>query len=126
MEKLILKGKVKSGKGDFAQWIQLFHDYYFRKTGLHLFPGTLNIELSQPYSLPPDAIRLEKEEYGGRVSVSMQPCTIRGHKAFILRTDLNASGKGDHPLNIIEVATDIGLRDTYSLQDGDEISVIIE
>ena len=121
----ILSGKIQSGIGDFGIWIGKLKAHYKIKTGLDLYPGTLNIMLDRPYHLPKDAIRLEKEEFGGTVSVSMQPCMIFNRKAFILRTDKNASGKGVHSTNIIEIATDIKLRDEYNLKDGDEVQVFI-
>ena len=87
------------------------------------YPGTLNLELSSEYSLPADIIRLEAHEYGGRVSVSIVPCRIFNRQAFLLRTDQNERGKGHHPRNIIEIATDIRLRDNYQLKDGDWVDI---
>jgi riboflavin kinase len=118
-------GKVVSGMGNFSFWIEKLHDYYFRKTGVHFYPGTLNVELEQPYSLPKDVIRLEGHEYGGTVSVSMVPCTIEGRKAFLLRTDLNEQGRGHHPKTIIEIATEVRLRDALGLKDGDVVVIEI-
>src|SRR5580658_2823595 len=118
-------GKVVSGMGNFSFWIEKLHDYYFRKTGMHFYPGTLNVELEQPYSLPKDVIRLEGHEYGGTVSVSMVPCIIEGRKAFLLRTDLNEQGRGHHPKTIIEIATEVRLRDALGLKDGDVVVIEI-
>ncbi|MGE7823711.1 DUF120 domain-containing protein [Paenibacillus sp. NPDC093718] len=118
-----LNGKVVSGQGNFSYWIETLSDYYESKTGMRFFPGTLNIQLDEPYDLPTDVIRLEKEEYGGTVSVSIQECSIFGRKAFILRTDGNASDIGDHPRTIVEVATDVKLRERYGLKDGDLVEV---
>ncbi len=123
---VILTGKLISGIGDFSFWIDKLQDYYFKKTGMKLYPGTLNVQLEKPYSLPKKVIRLEKEEYGGTVSVNMVPCRILGIKAFILRTDKNEAGLGRHPKNIIEVASDIKLRDKYDLKDGDLVEVEVE
>lgn len=81
----ILKGKVFSGLGNFSYWIDKLQEYYLRKTGMKFFPGTLNIQLDQPYHLPKNVMRLEKEEYGGTVSVSIVPCQIFGRDAFILK-----------------------------------------
>jgi len=119
----ILKGVVVSGMGNFSFWIEKLESFYTQKTGLRLFPGTLNLRLAEPYSLPRNVIRLEKEEYGGTVSVSMVPCRIFDRKAFLLRTDANEAGTGHHPRNIIEIATDVKLRDGYGLRDGDEVEV---
>ena len=119
----ILKGVVVSGMGNFSFWLEKLESFYTQKTGMCLFPGTLNLRLDQPYSLPAEVIRLEKEEYGGTVSVSMVRCRIFDRPAFLLRTDANEAGRGHHAKNIIEIATDIKLRDQYGLQDGDEVEV---
>jgi riboflavin kinase len=117
------RGKVVSGRANFGLWIEHLSSLYEEKTGMRLYAGTLNIELSSPYSLPPDVIRLEANEYGGSVSVSIVPCQIFGRQAFLLRTDQNERGTGHHPRNIIEIATDIRLRDAYQLRDGDSVEV---
>jgi hypothetical protein len=49
----VLRGMVFSGCGDYAQWIAKYQEYYRAKTGLTLFPGTLNLRLPGPYELPP-------------------------------------------------------------------------
>ena len=119
----ILRGKVVSGLGNFSYWIDKLQIHYQRKTGLRLFPGTLNVQLDQPYVLPTKRIRLEAHEYGGTVSVNLVPCRIFGRKAFILRTDANEQGRGAHRLSLIEIATDIKLREAYDLRDGDLVEI---
>lgn len=123
---MVLQGKVKSGMNNLSYWMEKMHDLYVAKTGMQVYPGSLNIELDKPFILPANGIRLEKEEYGGTVSLSMYPCEIFGRNAFILRTDKNASGNGDHPLTIIEIITDIRLRDEYHLSDGDIVEICVE
>ena len=118
-----LRGKVITGLGNFGQWIEKLGDLYQLKTGMRLYPGTLNLELPEAYVLPPDVIRLEAHEYGGRVSVSIVRCRIFDRPAFLLRTDANEAGTGHHPRNIIEIATDVRLRDVYALNDGDWVEV---
>ncbi len=90
------------------------------------YPGTLNVRLTEPYSLPERVIRLEASEYGGTVSVNMVPCTIRGKKAFLLRTDANEEGRGHHPKTIVEIACDVRLRDFFELHDGDVVEIEID
>jgi riboflavin kinase, archaea type len=118
-------GKVVSGMQSFSYWMEKLQEHYLRKTGMHLYPGTLNVELDQPYSLPAKVIRLEGHEYGGTVSVSMVPCTIEGRRAFVLRTDANEQGRGHHPKTILEIATDVKLRDALRLNDGDRVEIEI-
>ena len=43
--------------------------------------------------------------------------------ALLLRTDQNEIGTGHHPRNIIEIATDVRLRDHYQLNDGDLVEI---
>ncbi len=118
-----LRGKVVSGVASFGEWIERLNGFYEQKTGMRLYPGTLNVELTSEYSLPADVIRLEAAEYGGRVSVSIVPCRIFDRPAFLLRTDQNEQGTGHHARNIIEIATDVRLRDSYQLKDGDWVEV---
>lgn len=118
-----LIGKVASGMGNFGYWIEKLAEHYERKTGAKLFPGTLNVQLEAPYSLPREVVRLEAEEYGGTVSVNIVPCSIFGKKGFILRTDANEDGRGHHPKTILEVASDVRLRDYFQLSDGDIVEI---
>lgn len=119
----VLRGRVTSGVGDFSYWIEKLHEHYLRKTGMRLFPGTLNVELDHPYSVPERVIRLEKEEYGGTVSVSIVPCRIFGREAFILRPDRIEMSQSSRPKTIVEIACDVRLRDLYELEDGDTVEV---
>ena len=118
-----IRGKVVSGRGDFGLWIERLSHFYEQKTGMRLYPGTLNVELAFQYLLPLNVMRLEAHEYGGRVSVSIVPCRIFDRRAFLLRTDENETGTGHQPRKIIEIATDIRLRHAYNLEDGDSVEV---
>jgi riboflavin kinase len=69
---------------------------------------------------------LEKEEYGGTVNVNLVPCRIFGRTAFLLRTDGSDAGLGRHAKTIVEIATDVKLRDAYGLNDGDTVEVEVE
>lgn len=120
---VVLTGRVVSGVGSFSYWIEMLREHYERKTGLKLFPGTLNVELDEEYSVPAGAMRLEGEEYGGNVSVNIVPCRIFGEPAVILRTDSSESGEGTHPKTIVEVACEVKLREKYRLRDGDLVRV---
>ena len=45
---MLLRGRVVSGLGNFSYWIEKLEDHYFRKTGMHFYPGTLNLLLDGP------------------------------------------------------------------------------
>ena len=116
---IVLTGRVVTGVGNFSYWIERLQEHYRRKTGASLFPGTLNVQLDEEYSVPSGALRLEGEEYGGAVSVNIVPCRILGRRAFILRTD---AAERDSK-NVVEVACGVKLRDKYNLRDGDVVRV---
>ena len=121
-----LRGKLKTGKNDFSFWMEKLASYYTKKTGMNFFPGTLNIHLiDYLYYFPQDCIRLEKEEYNGTVSVSMTPCRILNKEAYILRTDSDTGKHGYPPEQILEIATDVKLRDEFDLKDGNIVDVEI-
>jgi riboflavin kinase len=122
----VLRGKVESGVGDFGQWVEKLRAHYEQKTGMKLYPGTLNIRLANPYTIAAGYIRVEAHEYGSTVSVSIVPCRVLGRRGFILRTDANNVGTGRHPRTVVEIASDVKLRDEYNLADGDEISIEVE
>lgn len=114
-----------SGLGNFSYWIEKLREHYFHKTGVILFPGTLNVQLDKPYTLPKHVIRLEAAEYGGRVSVSLVPCSILRKSAFIVPTDASEQGRGHHPRTIVEIAADVRLRDVLHLEDGDVVEIVV-
>lgn len=120
-----IRGRVVSGVGNFSIWIERLRDHYQSKTGMVLFPGTLNLQLEQPWFAPTGCLRLEGAEYRGTVTVNIVPCSVLGRRAFILRTTANDEGHGHHSQNIIEIATDIKLRDAHQLRDGDWVEVEI-
>src|SRR5881398_533537 len=121
---LILRGEIRKGVGNFSYWLHKLEPHYTHKTGMRLFPGTLNVHLtSGSYPTPANTLRLEKEEYGGRVSVSIVPCrsSVEKHSSFGL-TPTPASME-IRLKKILEIATDVNLRDTSKLKDGDIVEI---
>ena len=119
-------GRLETGVGDFGKWIRKLADHYHRKTGLLLYPGTLNVRLAAPFDLPVRRERLEAHEYGGTVSVNIVPCRIFDRPAVILRTDKNEADTGQHERSVVEIATDFCLRETHELSDGDTVCFELE
>ena len=116
---MILKGKVKQGLRNASFWVKKIEDIFYKKTGMKLFYGTLNIELEEPYELENYWI-IKKEEYGGTQDVYVQECKILDKQAYIVRSEKTA-----HTSNVIEIVSDIKLRENFSLNDNDNINVEI-
>jgi riboflavin kinase len=54
---LTLRGEIRTGVGNFSYWLHKLEPYYTRKTGMRLFPGTLNVHLtSETYPTPANAL----------------------------------------------------------------------
>lgn len=119
----VLTGRVASGIGDLAHWMSDYADVFEARTGLRLHPGSLNVVLDEPWIAEDASIRLEPPEYG--VSMSIVPCEIEGVSGFIVRTDKNNAGEGDHAPNVIEVAAPVHLRSALGVSDGDEVEVVV-
>jgi CTP-dependent riboflavin kinase len=118
----MLVGRVASGKGDLARWMRRYAAAYERVTGMTLCPGSLNVVLDEQWELPRERVRLEAPEVG--VGVSLVRCTFLDRPAFIFRTDAD-DAKGPEQRAIIEILSDVHLRDTYGLEDGDSVEIRI-
>lgn len=95
------------------------------KLGTKLYNGTLNIELKYEYILEGNLKVLNKEEYGGDQDVYIKECIVFGHKSYIVRTEKNSKKYGDHPLNLLEIISDVCFREKYNLKDGDILEINI-
>lgn len=118
-----LTGRVKSGMGDLAGRMQVHGELYRSKLGVDCVPGSLNVELTRPYDLPHGGPRIEPGEAGCPVGVRIATCRIEGREAFVLRTDANAEGRGDHPLTLVEIVGASHWRTALELEDGDEVRI---
>lgn len=120
-----LTGKVKTGLGEASFWMKKSQEAFYNKTGIKMFPGTLNVELKEDYNLKGSLKVLKGKEYGGSQDVYIKECKIFGHKSYIVRTDKNISEKRTHPLNLVEIISDINFREKYNLKDGQTIEITI-
>lgn len=118
---LATTGRVRSGQGDLAGRMREFAELYREKLGVDCVPGSLNVELGEPYDLPPGGARIEPGEHGCPVGVSFAPCRVEGKAAFVVRTDANAAGRGDHPRTIVELVGPLHFRTALGLEEGDEV-----
>lgn len=119
-----LKGKVKSGFGNARFWVGKISKIFEEKYNMKLFLGTLNVELEQEYILSEEE-KIQAKEYGGDFDVLIKKCEILGHKGYILRTEKNNQKGGDHPLNIVEIVSDISFRKEEHLKDRDEVILFL-
>jgi CTP-dependent riboflavin kinase len=128
---MVLRGRVRSGKGDAARWLAAFNDAYARKTGMRVFPGSVNVALDIPFDwsardLQDRIILFTGEEFGGERDILMLPCrlpTLGSQRAFLWITT-NAVTESARQ-NIVEVIASVGLRDAFGLRDDDLVEIEI-
>lgn len=116
---ILLRGSVQSGQGLLAPRMQPHADVFTRVAGMTLYPGSLNVLLDSPWTLPKERLRIEPSEVG--VGVNLVPCRIFDRPAFVFRTDHHESLVEEH--RVIEVLAAIRLRDAYALADGDRVAI---
>lgn len=121
---MILEGQIVKGMGKAKKFITMMNKHFYSKTGITLFPGTLNIKLVKPYNLSVDYI-IKAEEYGGSFNVQIQKCKVLQEDAYIVRSEKNTADTGDYKQDVIEIVSNVNFRDKYSLKDGDLIKIEI-
>ena len=119
---VVLRGEVTAGVGDLAGRMQMYAEHYEAATGMRLYPGSLNVRLAKPWPLPPNTIRLPAEHVGRLVH--LVPCTVSTRRCFVFRTD-NAERAGPHEQCVLEILSEVRLRDELGLTDGDEVEIVI-
>jgi riboflavin kinase, archaea type len=115
----VLRGSVQPGQGLLARRMCEHAEAYTRVAGTTLYPGSLNVLLDSPWTLPAERLRLEPAEVG--VGVNLVPCRVFDQPAFVFRTDHQESWMEQH--RVIEVLAAVRLRDAYALADGDRIAI---
>ena len=118
-----LEAKVKSGLGEGSFWVKKIEEIFLKRENIKLFHGTLNLELRDNLHIETPDFIIEKEEYGGTEKLFVKRCTVLNQKAYIIRTEKNSKENGDHPLNIIEILSNVNFREKYNLKDGDKIEL---
>jgi len=127
---MTLDGNITTGMGTARKWVKMIEPVFKEKFDIQLFSGTLNVKLLTNYKVKPDEI-IKSEEYGGTQNVFVQKCNIinQEHRiikeVFIVRAAKNETKKGDYGTDILEIVSDVNLRETFNLQDDDSIRIEI-
>ena len=127
----LLTGKVQAGFGNASHWLNLFNVAYSEKLGISVFPGSLNIALDHVFDwfdarYGAHRIWFGREEYGGERDILLLPCQLvsLGHRRAFLWTPTTAARDRPDPW-VVEVVSDINLRDQFGLQDGDVVEITV-
>ena len=116
-------GRVTSGSGDLSRWMTLYADAYAGAAGAALFPGSLNVVLEEPWTLPPEKLRLDADLVG-RI-VYLVPCRVGARRCFIFRTE-RAEQAGGEEHRVLEIVSTVRLRTELGVSDGDLVEVVVD
>jgi CTP-dependent riboflavin kinase len=127
--KLLLNGKIVSGlkQGAFFTQLDWFQEQCLEKLGYTPYPGTLNIEISVE-DIPEAAVIEQKAEIefippdSTFCSGRAYPVDIEGIRAAII---MPAEEARVHGKNIIEVISEVKLKDALELDDGDSVELTL-
>jgi len=126
LKTLQVKGKVFSGSGEGAKFIQLpwVRTQIAEKLGFIPYPGTLNIKTTEGSR----ELKLLKKEKTIEISPVEGFCSGRCFKAILmnnLKCAIIVPEIPNYPENTIEVIARVNLREKFKLKDGDAIEVKI-
>ena len=130
--KTVLRGRVQPGKNDASHWLDKFNEPYSKKTGMAIFPGSLNLALNENFDWFKPAYQAKiiwfgKEEYGGERDILLLPCKLinLGNKNAFLWTPTTAARHRPDPW-VVEIITDVKLREVYGLTDGSPVEIELD
>lgn len=121
---LQLHGHVTTGIGSLSGWMSTYAAVYAAAVGADLVSGSLNIALDTPWVMRLPEIRLTAAEIG--VDAGLVAARVDGVACWVMRTDKNNRGEGDHVLDVVELIAAVHLRSALDVGDGDPVVVEVE
>ena len=122
MQRIRLRGRVVSGLGEGARYVELYRRVFNDHLGIDPYPGTLNIDVGFDAStkIPHDKALVLPPPFPGLGKVLVYPGYLEYVKVFIIKPVVTK-----HSWRILEVISNIYLRGELDLKDGDEVELVI-
>jgi riboflavin kinase len=128
IKKLVMTGKIVSGRGEGAYFTQIgwVQQQCEEKLGFKPYPGTLNLEISEEFL---SAIEFLDQEKGiGLISPDPKFCNAMVFKVSLLgmigAVILPEEKVRVHPKNIIEIIAPQNIKASLNVKDGDSVTVV--
>lgn len=117
-----LKGKIVSGLGVGAKYVQLYRGVFNKYLGIDPYPGTLNIDIGQDFFIYTKKLKAKiiPPPRKGLGCVLAYPGILMGIKIYVIKPCIT-----NHGWNILEIISDKNLRKTLNLKDNDIVEIII-
>ncbi|WP_246939517.1 DUF120 domain-containing protein [Bacillus pinisoli] len=115
----VIRGKVVKGINERSRWMNKLESYYTSKTGIRLFPGSIQIQLldycKQSTYIHKNSMNKKDECY--------QICYVNGIKVYYMEPMDSTFRKSSQ--SIIEIVSDLDLIKSLRLSEGEEVEVMM-
>ncbi|HLD85795.1 MAG TPA: DUF120 domain-containing protein [archaeon] len=119
---MIIRGKVVSGVGKGAYFVEKYEHLFEYAVGFKPFYGTLNIivdnvpDLKNPTKITPGGKFKPIKCYAAELKIKGENIDV-----FVIRPEATR-----HPENILEIIAPMCIKETYNVKDGDEAECSLE
>ncbi len=132
-EMKVVKGQVFSGLGQGGVFTQLdwFQQQCRDKLGFVPFPGTLNLKVNPEYLETMKELRCEAgidfvPPSSDFCPAKGLPVSVGGVAAAIVIPEAESFTEDVHSADVIEIIAPVHIKKALSIEDGDELSIVIE
>lgn len=120
---LLLRGRLTSGVGEGARYVEIYRRALSDLLGSDPYPGTLNLELDTCFydiasRFPPLRV---KPPHSGLGEVFAFRGWVGNIRVLVLKPIITS-----HDCNTVEVVSSVHLRSHLKLKDGDFIEIVVE
>jgi len=118
---IVLRGKVVSGLGEGAKYVELYRERFREYLGIDPYPGTLNVELigSSP-QLPLNKAIVIPPPRPGFGEVYAYRALLSGLEVYVVKP-----ARTRHPPSTVEVVSSYCLREKLKLRDGSLVEIYV-
>lgn len=119
----VLRGKVFSGTGEGARYVNLYSEQLSRILSSRPYPGTLNILLESCFYELIDTNRLTviPPPKPGLGEVYAYPGRLMGIPVLLVKPAITK-----HGCRVVEVVSCVNLRKELELKDGDVVEIVLD
>lgn len=115
-----INGVVTSGFKEGSKYVRLYKDKIKESIGILPFEGTLNIKVDFDVKDIKFKQKIKIDGFNGFGAIYLIPCKVNEFNGYIVVPE-----KTKHK-NIIEIISDVSLRDKGKFKDGDKIFIEFE
>ncbi|MDI6860803.1 MAG: CTP-dependent riboflavin kinase [Caldisericia bacterium] len=115
-----LIGTVISGFKEGSKYVKIYKDKIKKAIGINPYEGTLNLKVEIDIKNVKFKNKIKIDGFNGFGTIYLIPCKVNEFYGYIVIPE-----KSKHK-NVVEIISDVSLREKGKLKDGDKITVEFE